>query len=75
VLLEKDADQMMLQEPQVELFGEDSKEGPKVEVKLPPGRSSELADLAQKIQTGEATREQYDAAVNKTCAHLCLHQR
>jgi DNA-binding protein H-NS/K+/H+ antiporter YhaU regulatory subunit KhtT len=65
VLLEKDADQMTFQEPQVELFGEDSKEGPKVEVKLPPGRSSELADLAQKIQTGEATREQYDAAVNK----------
>jgi hypothetical protein len=53
------------EEPQADLFEDANKNPPKVEVKLPPGRSKELAELAQKIQTGEATREEYDAAVKK----------
>jgi len=64
-LLDKATEDFVAREPQVDMFEDANKNPPKIEVKLPPGRSRELAELAQKIQTGEATREEYDAAVNK----------
>ena len=60
-----------IREQQEDMFGEQvelidpKKESPKIEVKLPPGRSPELAQLAQMLQSGLATREEYDAAVNQ----------
>jgi DNA-binding protein H-NS len=72
VLLEKDADQMTFQEPQDDLFGDENKtlhelseNLPKAKKKLPPGRSPELAALAQLLQQGKVTKEEFDAAVNK----------
>jgi DNA repair protein RadC/DNA-binding protein H-NS len=61
-----------VEEPQTDLFGEDAKtlreldeELPKAKKKLPPGRSPELAALAQLLQQGKVTKEEFDAAVNK----------
>jgi hypothetical protein len=61
-----------VQEPQEDLFGEDAKtlnqineELPKAKKKLPPGRSPELAAMAEQLQAGQLTKEEYDAAVNK----------
>jgi DNA-binding protein H-NS len=72
VLLEKNADQMTFQEPQDDLFGDENKtlhelseNLPKAKKKLPPGRSPELAALAQLLQQGKVTKEEFDAAVNK----------
>jgi hypothetical protein len=57
---------------QPDLFGEDAKtlnqineELPKAKKKLPPGRSPELAAMAEQLQAGQLTKEEYDAAVNK----------
>jgi hypothetical protein len=58
--------------PQTDLFGDDAKtlnqineELPKAKKKLPPGRSPELAAMAEQLQAGLLTKEEYDAAVNK----------
>jgi hypothetical protein len=61
-----------VQEPQADLFGEDAKtlkdideNLPKAKKKLPPGRSPELAALAELLQEGKVTKEEYDQAVNR----------
>jgi hypothetical protein len=61
-----------VQEPQSDLFGEDAKtlktideDLPKAKKKLPPGRSHELAAMAELLKEGSITKEEYDAAVNR----------
>jgi hypothetical protein len=61
-----------LRETQEDLFGEDAKtlseldqELPKAKKKLPPGRSPELAAMAELLKEGKITKQEFDAAVNK----------
>jgi hypothetical protein len=72
VEIDKDIVTINLQEPQDDLFGDENKtlhelseNLPKAKKKLPPGRSPELAALAQLLQQGKVTKEEFDAAVNK----------
>lgn len=70
--LEQDTVTINVQEPQTDLFGKDAEilsdlneDLPKAKKKLPPGRSPELAEMAQLLQQGKVTKEEFDAAVNK----------
>jgi DNA repair protein RadC len=71
-VLEREPVTIRVEEPQDNLFGDDAQTLkkldetlPKAKKKLPPGRSPELAELAERLSRNEITKEEWDDAVNR----------
>jgi DNA repair protein RadC len=71
-VLEREPVTIRVEEPQDNLFGDDAQTLrtldetlPKAKKKLPPGRSPELAELAERLSRKELTKQEWDDAVNR----------
>jgi DNA repair protein RadC len=71
-VLEREPVTIRVEEPQDNLFGDDAQTLrtldetlPKAKKKLPPGRSPELAELAERLSRKEITKQEWDDAVNR----------